>query len=85
MKTLHSQLVQNLNKMSGSYSDVGCFSAHPLKNLNALGDAGYLVTNNNFYYKKIKDLCNHGMTDRDKIKILDMCLEWIICRQLFKF
>ena len=22
------------------------FSAHPLKNLNAIGDAGYLITNN---------------------------------------
>ncbi len=55
------------NKMSGSFSDVGCFSAHPLKNLNALGDAGFLVTNNKTYYKKIKDLCNHGMTDRNKI------------------
>ena len=57
-----------LNKMSGSYSDIGCFSAHPLKNLNALGDAGYLITNNKNYYKKIKDLCNHGMTDRNKIE-----------------
>ena len=54
--------------MSGSYSDIGCFSAHPLKNLNALGDADYLITNNKNYYKKIKDLCNHGMTDRNKIE-----------------
>ena len=33
------------NKMSGSFGEVACFSAHPLKNLNAVGDAGYLVTN----------------------------------------
>ncbi len=56
------------SKMSGSFSDIGCFSAHPLKNLNALGDAGYLVTNNFKHYKKIKDLCNLGMTNRNKIK-----------------
>ena len=26
-----------MNKRSGSFGDFGCFSAHPLKNLNALG------------------------------------------------
>ena len=40
------------NKMSGSWGDVGCFSAHPLKNLNAIGDGGYLTTNNIEIYKK---------------------------------
>ena len=44
------------NKMSGSYGDFGCFSAHPLKNLSALGDSGYLTTNSFKYYKKIKSL-----------------------------
>ncbi len=55
-------------KFSGTYGDIGCFSAHPLKNLNAIGDAGYLVTNNKKYYEKIKDLSNHGMTNRDIVK-----------------
>ena len=54
--------------MSGSYGDFGCFSAHPLKNLNALGDSGYLTTNNFKYYKKIKSLSNHGMENRNIIK-----------------
>ena len=57
-----------VNKMSGSFGDFGCFSAHPLKNLNALGDAGYLTTNNYKYYKKIKSLSNHGMEKRNIIK-----------------
>ena len=28
-------------KLSGSIGDVGCFSTHPLKNLNACGDGGF--------------------------------------------
>ena len=55
-------------KYSGTFGDVGCFSAHPLKNLNAMGDGGYLITNNINYYKKIKDLSNHGMTNRNLVK-----------------
>ncbi len=55
-------------KYSGTFGDIGCFSAHPLKNLNAMGDGGYLITNNKNYYRKIKDLSNHGMTNRDKVK-----------------
>ena len=64
-QSIGSQLYK---KYSGTYGDIGCFSAHPLKNLNAIGDAGYLITNNKNYYKKIKDLSNHGMTNRDKVK-----------------
>ena len=30
--------------MSGSFGHVGCFSTHPLKNLNACGDGGFLTT-----------------------------------------
>ena len=55
-------------KMSGSWGEVGCFSAHPLKNLNASGDGGYLTTNNEYIYKKIKNLRTHGMDDsRDNV------------------
>ena len=56
------------DKMSGSFGDFGCFSAHPLKNLNAGGDAGYLTTNNSYFYNKIKDLRTHGMSNRDLVK-----------------
>ena len=42
------------NKMAGSWGDVGCFSAHPLKNLNAMGDGGYLTTNNKKIYENKK-------------------------------
>ena len=56
------------DRASGSYGDVGCFSAHPLKNLSAIGDAGYIVTDNYKIYKKIKSLSNHGMENRNIIK-----------------
>jgi dTDP-4-amino-4,6-dideoxygalactose transaminase len=55
-------------KMAGSMGDIGCFSAHPLKNLGAFGDAGYITTNNFKIYKKIKSLSNHGMENRNLIK-----------------
>ncbi len=55
------------NKMSGSFGKVGCFSAHPLKNLNAVGDGGYLTTNDFNIYSKVKDLINHGMTNRNRV------------------
>ena len=45
------------------------FSAHPLKNLNAIGDAGYLVTNKKKFYKKALLLRNHGMENRNTIKL----------------
>ncbi len=55
------------NKFVGTFGEVGCFSAHPLKNLNAIGDAGYLVTNNNKLAKKAKLLRNHGIEKRNKV------------------
>ena len=51
------------NKYSGTWGDVGCFSAHPLKNLNAMGDSGYVTTNNKSLYLKIKNLRSHGMEE----------------------
>ena len=58
------------NRPSGSLGTIGCFSAHPLKNLNAIGDAGYLTTNNSKIYKKVLELRTHGMVDRNTIKNL---------------
>jgi dTDP-4-amino-4,6-dideoxygalactose transaminase len=47
----------------GSIGDVGCFSLHPLKNLNVYGDGGLVVTNNKEIYHKILKLRNHGMKE----------------------
>ncbi|NBU99600.1 MAG: DegT/DnrJ/EryC1/StrS family aminotransferase, partial [Spirochaetia bacterium] len=55
-------------KRSGSFGKVGCFSAHPLKNLNAMGDAGYLTTNDESIYNRIIKLRNHGLIDRNTVE-----------------
>ena len=52
-------------KLSGSIGDVGCFSTHPLKNLNACGDGGFLTTNDEVIYNKSRSYRNHGMADRN--------------------
>ena len=56
------------NRMSGSIGHIGCFSTHPLKNLNASGDGGFITTNSAFYAKKIKKLCNLGIVDRNVVE-----------------
>ena len=56
------------NQKSGSIGDIGCFSTHPLKNLNSCGDGGFFVTNNYEIYKKGKILRNHGLEDRNVVK-----------------
>ena len=54
-------------KPSGSLGHVGCFSVHPLKNLSACGDGGFLTTNDENLYKKAKSLRNHGIVERDRV------------------
>lgn len=56
-------------KRPGYYSDVATFSTHPLKILNAVGDGGFLTTNNKDYYEKIKKYRNHGMISRDNYEL----------------
>ena len=54
-------------KKAGSMGIIGCFSLHPLKNLNAAGDAGIMITNDDELAKKLRLIRNHGMIDRDTI------------------
>ncbi len=56
------------NKLVGTFGEFGCFSAHPLKNLNAAGDGGYLITNNKKMAKIASLLRNHGIHKRNSIK-----------------
>lgn len=54
-------------KFSGTFGKIGCFSAHPLKNLNACGDAGFLITDDFDIWMKIKKLRNHGFENRNLV------------------
>jgi dTDP-4-amino-4,6-dideoxygalactose transaminase len=53
---------------SGSFGNIGCFSAHPLKNLNACGDAGFLTTDNSNIAQNIRLSSNHGLADRNTVE-----------------
>jgi dTDP-4-amino-4,6-dideoxygalactose transaminase len=54
-----------MGKPAGSLGDLACFSAHPLKNLNATGDAGFIVTGDGEIATRIGRLRNHGLVDRN--------------------
>ena len=56
-------------KKAGSWGICGAFSLHPLKNLNVWSDGGIITTNNKQIYKKLLLLRNHGLIDRDTVKI----------------
>ena len=45
----------------------GAISCHPLKNLNALGDGGLLLTNDDEIAKKVRLYRNHGLESRDNV------------------
>ena len=54
-------------KKAGALGDIAAFSAHPLKNLNAVGDAGYLTTDNDEIAETIRLHRNHGLVDRNTV------------------
>ena len=55
------------NIPSGKWGKVGCFSTHPLKNLNACGDGGFLVTDDDEIAYQVRQMANHGMVDRNTV------------------
>ena len=57
------------NKNAGTWGEFGAFSLHPLKNINVWSDGGIITTNNSKYFNQLKLLRNHGLVDRDTVKI----------------
>ena len=56
-------------KFAGNFGITGCFSMHPLKNLNVWGDGGIITTNNKKIYEKLKLMRNHGLINRNNCKL----------------
>jgi len=57
------------DRPAGSFGDAGCFSTHPLKNLNAAGDGGFVATNNGKVAERIRLIRNLGLVDRNTVAI----------------
>jgi dTDP-3-amino-2,3,6-trideoxy-4-keto-D-glucose/dTDP-3-amino-3,4,6-trideoxy-alpha-D-glucose/dTDP-2,6-dideoxy-D-kanosamine transaminase len=55
-------------KHPGTFGDLGAFSMHPLKSLNAIGDGGMVVTDDEKLYEWMLKYRNHGMIDRNHIE-----------------
>ncbi len=57
-------------KKVGTFGDIGVFSLHPLKTLNACGDGGVMVTNDRQTYDMLRALRDNGMKNREE------CIVW---------
>lgn len=58
-----------MEKAPGTFGIAGCFSMHPLKNLNVWGDGGFIITNSKEMHNKLVLLRNHGLINRDECGI----------------
>ena len=58
------------NQHAGTFGKISAFSTHPFKNLNGLGDGGFIITNEKRLYDKIKLYRNHGLRGRDNVEMI---------------
>jgi len=54
-----------LGQTAGTFGDLGCFSCHPLKNLNAAGDAGFILANDTELAQRLRRARSNGLVDRE--------------------
>ena len=53
-------------KHAGTFGKISAFSTHPLKNLNACGDGGFLTTNKKQFY-----LSSFGEDENGELYLID--------------
>jgi len=56
--------------MAGNFSDCGCFSFYPTKNLGGFGDGGLVTTNTDALADDIRTLRDHGQKPRYFYKVI---------------
>lgn len=56
-------------KALGRFGAAGCFSMHPLKNLNVWGDGGYIITDDDEMHTQLHLLRNHGLINRNECQL----------------
>jgi dTDP-4-amino-4,6-dideoxygalactose transaminase len=62
----HAILAEKYGIIAGNFGDFGCFSMHPLKNLNVWGDGGFILVKKKKDFQKLMLLRNHGLVGRNK-------------------
>lgn len=65
----HAISAQYKGRSTGSLGTAGCFSFHPLKNLNVWGDGGVVTTGSDELAATLRLLRNHGLTGRDECRV----------------
>ena len=61
----HALQAEYHSKHCGSFGITGCFSFHPLKNLNVWGDGGIITTNDETLADRLRLIRNHGLVGRN--------------------
>ncbi len=61
----HAYLATYKGNYAGTFGKSGCFSLHPLKNLNVWGDGGIIVTNDDKFAEHLRLIRNHGLKNRN--------------------
>ncbi|MEM7466127.1 MAG: DegT/DnrJ/EryC1/StrS family aminotransferase [Pseudomonadota bacterium] len=62
----HAIKAHSNGQSAGTFGNTGCFSMHPLKNLNVWGDGGVVVTSDAELRDKLSLMRNHGLINRDE-------------------